>query len=89
VIDNTLLTFVYLYHKQEVTHKNTLKVNYASVSHGTGKVHLYTFCTCTNMHLNCAVILFSYVTGKAMLEVQWIKAFPFLSHVTFIFEILT
>jgi len=72
VTDQTLLTFVYLYHKQEVTQKNTLKVNYASVSHGTDNVHLYTFCTFTNTHLNCAVIFFSYVSGKATLEVQQI-----------------
>jgi hypothetical protein len=48
---NTLLSFVHLYHKQEITHKNTLKVNYASMNHGTGKVHSYILCNFTNMHL--------------------------------------
>jgi hypothetical protein len=71
VTDNTFLTFVHLYHKQGVTHKNTLKVNYANLSHGAGKDHLYIFCTFTNMNVNCAVIFFSYIYGKAMLEVQW------------------
>jgi hypothetical protein len=83
VTDNTLLTFVYLYHEQEVTHKNTLKANYASMSHGTGKFTGIDF-----VHLNCAVIFFSYVSGKAMLEVQWKYDFLFLSNVTFMFEIL-